>query len=436
MAFKEEKYLFCGIGGSGMSALAKVLLSHGAKVYGSDRSYDSGLHGEMFKSLQDRGVVIVPQDGSGISDDLTALVVSSAVEDSILDVKAAKEKNVPIMLRAELLAKLANAASSVTVAGTNGKSTTTAMIGWVLHQAGLEPTIINGGGMLNFAADNAVVGSSDWLVAETDESDGSVTLFSPKIAVLTNISEDHKGMDELITIFKQYLSQSEQQVLNIDCPIVKELAKDFPDAVLYSSKQETIELMVPGAHNQSNAQAALMAAKLCGVSHEDAIKALASFKGVSSRLEVIGMVNDIIVIDDFAHNPDKIAASLLSLQESKKGRLLLMYQAHGFGPTKRQKGSLIEVFSKGITKDDVFFMPEIFYAGGTADKTISASDIINPLKEKGINANFHQDKNSIYTALLDTVKMGDIICIMGARDNSLRQMSRDIFAALSMRKEA
>lgn len=431
MMQNNKKYFFCGVGGSGMSALAKIVVSQGHTVLGSDRNYDHGRFPEHFLQLSNRGIELFPQDGSAITNDIDFLVVSSAVEPSIPDVRVAQEKNIKIIKRAELLAEICNAANAITVGGTNGKSTVTGMIGHMLHHAGYEPTVINGGGMLNFDRDNAVIGNPDRLVVETDESDGTIALFHPSIAVLTNISEDHKSMDELMAIFKQYLSQSKMQVLNIDCPNVAQLAKDFPDAVTYSMTDmpDGLDLIVPGLHNRSNALAAMAVGRICHLSDDDILKALKSFKGITSRLEVVGEKGGITVIDDFGHNPNKIEAGLKTLKETGK-RLVLMYQPHGFKPTRDQKNDLIDVFSKYLDQGDLFYMPEILYFGGTVDKDISSKDIIDPLIERGLNATYLEKKSDIEINILKKAQSGDIICIMGARDDSLRQMAQSIFEAL------
>ena len=408
-----------------MSSLAKVVLSRSVIVYGSDRNFDKNRFSDHFQKLSDAGVRLCPQDGTCITTDIDFLVVSSAVEQSIPDVKAAQDLGVAIIKRAELLAEICNDAKSICVGGTNGKSTVTGMIGWMLNQSGLNPTIINGGGMLNFDRDNAVIGNPDRIVVETDESDGTITNFYADIAVLTNISEDHKGLDELMDIFRQFLSQSKMQVLNIDCPNVAKLATEFPDAVTYSNMGD-VDLIVPGHHNQSNAQAALAVGRLC---HVDGIKSLNEFKGIISRLEVVGVKNNITVIDDFGHNPDKIEAGLKTLKENGK-RLILMYQPHGFKPTRDHKHELIDVFAKYLTKDDILYMPDILYFGGTVEQDISSADITNPLQDKGVNANYVPEKTYIQDKILKIVKPNDIVCIMGARDDSLRQMARDIFESL------
>lgn len=426
-----KRYLFCGVGGSGMSSLAKIMLSKGAYICGSDRNYDHGRFPELYMSLESKGVVMVDQDGTGVTSDLDAVIVSSAIEPSIPDVKAAMDLGIPIIKRAQLLSEICNDSQSICVGGTNGKSTVTGMIGWMMAQLQCDPTIINGGGMLNFGRDNAVVGQGNYTVVETDESDGTITNFHAHIAVLTNISEDHKDMSELMDIFRQFLDQSQHQILNIDCPNVRALSVDYPNALTYSVDDEVgnINLMVPGAHNQSNACAAIKVADALNLNHGKSIKALEDFRGITSRLEVVGQKNGITIIDDFGHNPDKIEAGLKTLKESNS-RLIFMYQPHGFKPTRDHKDALIEIFAKYLTVDDVFYMPDILYFGGTVDKNISSADIIDPLIEKGLNAHYIADKLAIEKAILNTVKSGDTVCIMGARDDSLRAMAKSLFVSI------
>ena len=433
MDYKGKTYLFCGVGGSGMSALAVAMLAKGAIVYGSDRSFDRGLFNDHFQNLINKGVRMIPQNGTGVTPDLTALVVSSAIESSIPDVAAAQAQGIAIVKRATLLSDLANAAHSICVGGTNGKSTVTGMIGHVLADNDMNPTILNGGGMLNFDRRNAVIGDMNRMVLETDESDGSITQFHAKIAVLTNISQDHKEMDELKSIFRQYLEQSDMQVLNLDCPIVASMAVDFPNAHTYTMSDipDDMKLMVPGKHNISNGLAALTVAKICHVEARTATQSLNEFKGIVSRLEVVGETeNGVTVIDDFGHNPDKIGASLRTLKETGR-RLILMFQPHGFGPLKRQKDDLIDVFSQYLGENDVFYMPEAFYAGGTTDKSISSAEIVHKLQENGLDAHFFEQKTDVYPEIIKNIKPNDVICIMGARDDGLREMAHRIFKDIS-----
>src|SRR6185503_1918367 len=193
-------YFFCGIGGSGMTPLALIIQASGGRVEGSDRALDQGRSTEKFDFLRARGVLLHPQDGSGVRRAGQILVTSAAVEETVADVQAARRLGATVTTRARLLAELFNrAAVSVGVAGTSGKSTTVGMIGWILHRAGKSPTIMNGADMKNFVS--AGVGDGDIFVSEVDESDGSIAFFEPRIAVVNNISLDHKSLEELRTLF-------------------------------------------------------------------------------------------------------------------------------------------------------------------------------------------------------------------------------------------
>src|SRR5580698_7977758 len=218
----NRSYFFCGVGGSGMTPLALIVKARGGGVAGSDRARDQGRNPERFAFLESRGVALFPQDGSGLTSADQTLVVSAAIEETIPDVQAARRLDAPIITRAQLLAELFNAAPlSVGVAGTSGKSTTTAMIGWIAAQAGLAPTIVNGAEMKNFATADAPfasarVGAGEAFIAEVDESDGSIALYSPTVAVVNNISLDHKPMEELRALFSAFAAKAKHVVLNLD----------------------------------------------------------------------------------------------------------------------------------------------------------------------------------------------------------------------------
>src|SRR5881409_3833482 len=215
-------YFFCGIGGSGMTPLALIIQARGGRVEGSDRALDQGRNSERFDFLRARGILLHPQDGSGIRRAGQILVTSTAVEETVPDVQAARRIGASIITRANLLAQLFNrAALSIGVAGTSGKSTTVGMIGWILHRAGRGPTIMNGADMKNFIDAgtpfaSARVGDGDIFVSEVDESDGSIAMFEPRIAVVNNISLDHKSLDELRSLFRDFVAKAETVVLNLD----------------------------------------------------------------------------------------------------------------------------------------------------------------------------------------------------------------------------
>src|SRR6185436_7823912 len=239
---QPEDYFFCGVGGSGMTPLALIVQARGGRVERSDRALDQGRNTERFDFLRARGVLLHPQDGSGIRRSGQILVTSTAVEETVPDVQAARRIGATITTRARLLAELFNrAVLSVGIAGTSGKSTTVGMIGWILHRAGRSPTIMNGADMKNFIDAgspfaSARVGGSDIFVSEVDESDGSIAYFEPRVAVVNNISLDHKSLDELRALFRGFIARAQTVVLNLDNAETAALATDVKpgQAVTYS----------------------------------------------------------------------------------------------------------------------------------------------------------------------------------------------------------
>src|SRR3990167_1247498 len=231
---RDRPYFFCGIGGSGMLPLALIVQATGATVEGSDRALDQGRTAPKFEFLRSRGIALFPQDGSGVTRPEQIVVATAAVEDTVPDVVSARRVGATLLGRAELLADLFNGASqSVGVAGTSGKSTTTGMIGWILHAAGRDPTVMNGAVMKNFVTDktpfaSALVGKGDLFVSEFDESDGSIARYWPQVAVINNISEDHKTLDELRTLFRDYALKARVVVLNLDNDETARLAAELP----------------------------------------------------------------------------------------------------------------------------------------------------------------------------------------------------------------
>ncbi len=461
---QNARYFFCGIGGSGMLPLALILRGSGYKVDGSDRALDQGRTGAKFDFLRARGIGLFPQDGSGVTSADQVLVTSAAVEDTVPDVQAAKRLNLATMRRANLLADLFNAAkTSVAIGGTSGKSTTTGMAGWILQHAGLKPTIMNGAVMKNFVTPDipfasAAVGTGDAFVSEVDESDGSIALYRPHVAVVTNISLDHKSMDELRALFRDFIGKAKVPVLNLDNDETKALAKDFKHALTFSltdlradlfagrlrpaptgitfevTERDTgarldVHLQAPGTHNVANALAALCAARACGIALKDAAEGLATFTGIKRRFEIVGTKNNITVIDDFAHNPDKIAATLQTLH-AFQGRILVMFQPHGYGPLRLMKNELIESFASGLHPDDILLMPDATYFGGTTTRTVGSEDITAGVAANSRRAIYIADRAKCGDKLAELAKPGDRIVIMGARDDTLSEFAASVLAKL------
>lgn len=455
-------YFFCGIGGSGMLPLALIVKARGYDVEGSDRSLDAGRTSGKFDFLKTRGIGLHPQDGSGLTSKSQLLVTSAAVEDTVPDVVAARALGCPEMKRPQLLAQLVNSAKiSVAVGGTSGKSTTTGMIAWILYATRRDPTVMNGAVMKNFVAGDfpfasAIVGEGDIFVSEVDESDGSIALYKPTIALLNNIALDHKSMDELRRLFTDFISKAEVAILNLDNDETRRLAEEVkhPNALTYSlddtnadfsisdlitqpdgqscivtekstGERQRICLQTPGRHNLSNGLAAIAATRACGLTLREATMALMNFVGIRRRLEVVGTAKDITVIDDFGHNPDKIAATLATLH-AFPGRLLVMWQPHGYGPIRQMKDQLVEMFARDLGPQDVLLMPEPAYFGGTVDRSMGSSLIAEGVTARGKHAHALPDRPACGDRLVELATPGDLIVVMGARDDTLSEFAADV----------
>lgn len=462
----QDDYFFCGIGGSGMLPLAMIVQARGGRIEGSDRSRDQGRTPEKFAWLEAHGVTLHPQDGSGVTRADQTVVATGAIEDTVPDIGAAKRAGARIVTRPELLSQLFNAApASIGVAGTSGKSTITGMIAWILHQAGRAPTVMNGAVMKNFAdADHpfasALIGGPNLFVSEVDESDGSIARYDPTVAVVSNISLDHKSMEELRELFGGFTGRAAKAVLNLDNIETRALAQSLPanKVITFALGEESatlnahdlepmptgmrftltelggakhaVVLNVPGAHNVANALAALGAVRAIGVPLAEAVAALETFAGIRRRMEVVGTANGVTVIDDFAHNPDKIAATLKTLH-AFDGRLLILFQPHGFGPLRLMQREFIECFAGLMRKDDVLLMPEPVYFGGTTDRSVGSDDIASGVRAAGRSAEALPTREACGDRLMELARPGDRIIVMGARDDTLSTFAADLLSRLS-----
>ncbi|MET3780857.1 UDP-N-acetylmuramate--alanine ligase [Brevundimonas sp. 1080] len=461
---QDASYFFCGIGGSGMLPLAMIVQARGAVIEGSDRALDQGRTPEKFDWLRAHGVTLHPQDGSGVTRAAQTVIATGAIEETVPDIGAARRAGATIKTRPELLSELFNVApTSVGVAGTSGKSTITGMIAWILHQTGREPTVMNGAVMKNFAdADHpfasALIGGPDLFVSEVDESDGSIARYDATVAVVSNISLDHKSMEELRDLFGGFTARATTAVLNLDNPETAALAQTLPagKAITFGLGEEKADLSahdlqplptgmrfrliegwsehdvvlnVPGAHNVANALAALGATRALGVPTAEAVKALETFAGIRRRMEVVGTAGDITVIDDFAHNPDKIAATLKTLH-AFDGRLLILFQPHGFGPLKLMKSEFIDGFAGLMREDDVLLMPEPVYYGGTTDRSVGSEDIASGVRAAGRQAEALATRADCGDRIVEIAKPGDRIIVMGARDDTLSSFAAELLGRL------
>ena len=462
----DSPVFFSGIGGSGMLPLASIVRASGGKVAGSDRSLDAGRTPHKFDYLRSLGIQLFPQDGSGLQDGMT-LVTSAAVEETVPDVVRARELGLAHLTRPQFLAKLLNSAQrSVAVGGTSGKSTVTGMIGWILHACHRQPTVMNGAVMKNFVTPSApfasaLVGDPELFVSEVDESDGSISLYQPEVAVLTNISLDHKEMDELRSLFAAFVLRAKKAVLNLDDPETRAIGDvvsaeqcvgygfDSPGAtfmgknlelaadgssftVIAGEESQEVRLNVPGRHNASNALAAIASTRQLGVSLEEAAAALERFEGLKRRLETVGKAAGVTVIDDFAHNPDKIDATLATLRQCD-GRLLIMFQPHGYGPLAKMGEELAASFAKGMAPGDKLYLPDPVYQGGTVERTRGSDWLAEQVRAKGGGAEHIPERAAIGEALLAEAREGDRIVIMGARDDSLSEFAAELLERIAAR---
>ena len=459
-----KSYFFVGIGGSGMMPLAMILAAQGASVAGSDRSMDQDSLPAKFDQLRALGIDLFSQDGSGITSAGQIVVASAAIEASVPDLVSAERIGAKRLSRAELLATLFNKAPlSIGVAGTSGKSTVTGMIGWILHTLDREPTVMNGAVMKNFARPeapfaSALVGEGDVFVSEVDESDGSIALYNASIAVLNNVSLDHKSLEELRGLFDAFLKRSGRAVVNIDNPDAAALAAALPADRLttYSIERAAdlqsifaeehpfgidfmvieddliveVALQVPGRHNMANALAAIGAVRAAGVSLHEAATALNSFTGLKRRFDRVGEAAGVTVIDDFGHNPDKITATLSTLH-AFPGRLLILFQPHGYGPLKVMRRELVESFVTHLGPDDILVLPDPAYFGGTVTRDVTSADIVADIAAMGRTALHLADREAAARYLVDAARPGDRIIVMGARDDTLSQVAAAMLQALA-----
>jgi UDP-N-acetylmuramate--alanine ligase len=445
---------FIGIAGSGMSAIAQYLKGIGKNVAGSDRFFKADEYNETKAKLEAEGIACFLQDGEGITKETDLVVVSAAVEDTVPEVQKAKQLNIPIIKRSELLAIIAASKKTIAIGGTSGKSTTTAMLFDILEYAGLQPSIISGAGLVSIIKQgkigNAKVGAGEWLVIEADESDGSIVQYKPEIGLLLNIDKDHKEIETLLDIFHVYKKNSKKFVVNQSHPLAKKFsqsigqdfswneseagykATDFSQkglAISFNINGVPFTLNVVGRHNMENALAAAAVAAQAGVKLETAAKSLNRYEGIYRRAQVLGNKNGVWVIDDFAHNPVKCAAAIQACQPIAP-KVIAWFQPHGYGPTRFLRNDFVHEIANVLRPEDEIWMSEIFYAGGTAVKDISANDLITDLKALNKPAFFIENRDEFLAAARSHLTNNCVLLLMGARDPSLEQFAKDVWNKL------
>lgn len=462
---------FVGAAGSGMSALAQFHALGGGRTTGSDRAFDRGQQPLLRGQLQKLGVEILPQDGAFLGAEPgrrpDAVIASTAIESAVPDVAAAREAGVPLLHRSELLARYVEAHRTLAISGTSGKSTVTAMVFHLLRAGGLEPGLLTGGALAGLQNEGHVgnawaPGARDdgppWLVIEADESDGSLVRYRPWGGAVLNLGLDHKEPAEILAMFHTFSERTPGPLLVGADPELSALRRDglvfgihdrhaprgaapsegwfardlelLADRSRFTLRGERYEVPLAGRYNVLNATAALAMAAQTGLDPASLREALSSFEGVARRFQSLGTAGGVEVIDDFAHNPDKIEAALSAARLRTRGRILAFFQPHGFGPTRFLRAALVETFAENLRPADVLWMPEIFFAGGTVTRDLSAADLVADIAANGRDARFAADRDDLVAAIAAEARPGDLALVMGARDPSLTGFGRALLAAL------
>ncbi len=399
---------FIGIGGVGMNGLAQLAAQSGFSVTGSDRGYDA--QAPVFQSLEHLGIRIFPQDGSGITGRTDAVVYSTAIESDNADLQQADACSTPRLHRSEFLKELVGSSSLIAVAGTAGKTTTTGLLGWIFECLGRDPSVYNGAAVLNWkkglSAGNVRKGASDLWIIEADESDRSFLNFHPAHSIITNISRDHFDLDELHRMFNQF----EQQTAGIT---VRGCRHRIPVPTL-------------GKHDEENAGSAVELCLALGMDEARVLEAVARFQGIERRLEIAGTADGITVVDDYAHNPAKIAAALAAVAD-KYNTVHAFWRPHGYGPLAQGFSGFADVFAGHWKKNggSLFILP-VYYAGGTVTRSVESTDLAEHLNSAGIPARAVPDYAALKRGLEAAAQPGDVILGMGARDPQLPRFARTL----------
>ena len=447
---------FIGVAGTGMSAIGQYLAGIGKNISGSDRYFLPDTYNATKEKLETEGIKCFLQNGEGITDQTDLVVVSTAVEDTVPEVQKAKQLNITIIKRSELLAIIAASKRTIAVGGTSGKSTTSAMLFDILEYAGLQPSIISGAGLVSIIKQgkigNAKVGAGEWLVIEADESDGSIVQYHPEVGLLLNIDKDHQEIDELMNIFGTFRSNTKKLfVVNQSNHLSKQLsansrqdfstdensevgfvAKNFQQeglSISFVIHNSSFVLNTVGKHNMENAVAATAVANQLGIDLDTCAAALKNYEGIYRRHQILGNKNGVWVIDDYAHNPAKCAASIAACQYIAP-KVIAWFQPHGYGPTRFLRNDFVKEIAAVLRPEDEIWMSEIFYAGGTAVKDISANDLIMDIKALGENAFFVENRNEFVETARPHLTNNCVLLLMGARDPSLEIFGKEVWEKL------
>ncbi len=419
-----ERVHIVGIGGVGMSALAQALLDSGVAVSGSDRQLDSGESTPVLECLAGQGVALHAQDGSGVDSRVSRVVVSSAIESDNPELVRAAELRVPVEHRAVALARVVAGHPLVAVTGTCGKSSVTAMLGAVLAGAGFDPLVINGAAVTGWSAGGTRIGSvrrgSGIAVIEADESDKSLMAFQPDHAIITNASADHFDLTETLGVFAAFRGRVRGHVIDGsggDDPLEQVALSGWSSSFVYRGVQYSVPL--PGLHNVQNAAHAVRMALALGADAQAVAAALAVFRGIERRLQLVGYCRGAAVIDDYAHNPEKLRAAWQTLAAVFPGGLCALWRPHGYAPLRKMMDDLVEMFSGVCRGTDTLLLLPVYDVGGSAVRDVSSEDLTSKLAAKGVKVQLVQDLKAAELRMRElSAESGALVCF-GARDPGL-----------------
>lgn len=437
-----KKFHFVGIGGAGMSTLAKILIEKGYEISGSDCAESANV--EMLKNLGAK--IFVGHDTKNISSEIDAIVYSSAIPPENPELVKAAELKIPKLHRSDINAMLVNSQKGIAVAGSHGKTTTTSMIGYVLKHSGADPTVIIGGESLDLGT-GAILGKSEYVVSEADESDGSFVKLKPTIAVVTNVEDDHLdhyGTVEKIRaafkIFLENLTEDGVAVLCFDSEPLREIAAtlkrkvvsyaidndaDFMAKNIYTGVDGVsfdvfqgekllgrIKLAVHGHHNVLNALGTLATALEVGISFNKISNALSGFHGAKRRFQAKAKIRNIWIVDDYGHHPTEIATTLKAAHELNPRRVVCVFQPHRYTRTKL----LLKEFATAFTAADLLVLTDIYSAGEEKIAGISGESILEEVLATNKEVSYIPEREKIVDYLIDNVTAGDLVITMGAGD--------------------
>ncbi len=438
-----------------MSALAQFQVMSAGRASGSDRSFDRPGREAAKAQLQRLGIELHCQDGSGVTADCAAVVISTAVEESVPDLRRARELGLPVVHRSDLLAHFVAARRTVAVAGTSGKSTVVAMIFELLRGVGWDPSVITGGDLVTLQREgywgNAWAGRSELLVCEADESDGSLVRYAPAIGVVLNLELDHKEPSEVFEMFRILKDRTRERFVVADTENLSGLAsgaitfgtsegaivrgKDIElgrDGSRFRVGDVSFVLPVPGMHSVLNALGAIAAGLTLEIPLEGLAAPLGGFQGVGRRFQSLGVVGGVEVVDDFAHNPSKLSAAFATARPRAR-RIVAVFQPHGFGPTRFLRDHLIATLARELGERDRLWMLEIFYAGGTAERNVSSAELVEGVRARGRQAELAPSRAELVKSIAEDARPGDLVLVMGARDPTLSDLALAILEALRSR---